>query len=106
MEKFRIGFDSLSWESQLPGARYKAFEDGGTRLRLAEFARDFVAPDWCTEGHVGYVLEGEVDIDFDGHVERFSAGDGLFIPEGEEHRHKPIVVTDVVRLVLVEHAGR
>ena len=104
MEKYRIAFDSLSWESQLPGVRYKAFVHGGTKLRLAEYSRGFVAPDWCTEGHVGYVLEGEVDIDFGGRVVRFSAGDGLFIPEGEAHRHKPIVVTDVVRLVLVEDA--
>jgi len=106
MEDCRIDFDSLSWESPLPGVRHKSFEHGGTKLRLAEYSRDFVAPDWCTESHVGYVLEGEVDIDFDGHVERFSAGDGLFIPEGEEHRHKPTVVTDVVRLVLVERVGR
>ena len=104
MEKRRIGFDTLDWESQLPGVRYKAFQRGGTRLRVAEYSRDFVAPDWCREGHVGYVLEGEVDIDFNGEVVRFSAGDGVFIPEGEENRHKPTVVTDVVRLVLVERA--
>lgn len=103
MKKCRVAFDSLSWESQLPGARYKAFQHGDTRLRVAEYTREFVAPDWCREGHVGYVLEGEVDIDFDGDVVRFSAGDGLFIPEGEDNRHKPTVVSDVVRLVLVEH---
>lgn len=104
METHRIDFETLDWESRLPGARHKAFRRGDTTLRLAEYAHDFVAPDWCTEGHVGYVLEGEVDIDFDGHVERFLAGDGLFIPGGEEHRHKPVVVTGVVRLVLVEHS--
>jgi quercetin dioxygenase-like cupin family protein len=102
MEQRRINFDSLGWESQLPGARYKAFQRGGTMVRVAEYTRDFVAPDWCTDGHVGYVLEGELDIDFDGEVVRFSAGDGLFIPEGEESRHKPTAVSDVVRVVLVE----
>jgi quercetin dioxygenase-like cupin family protein len=35
---------------------------------------------------------------------RFAAGDGVFIPPGEGHRHKAVVVSDVVRLVLVEHA--
>jgi quercetin dioxygenase-like cupin family protein len=104
METYRVGFESLDWETQLPASRSKAFRHGDTTLRVAEYARDFVAPDWCTEGHIGYVLEGEMDIDFDGKTVRFAAGDGLFIPAGEEHRHKPTVVTDVVRVVLVEYA--
>ena len=104
METYRVGFDSLDWETQLPALRFKAFRQGDTTLRVAEYARGFIAPEWCTGGHIGYVLEGEMDIDFDGNVVRFAAGDGVFIPEGEAHRHKPIVVTDVVRVVLVEHA--
>ena len=104
METYRVGFDSLDWETQLPASRFKAFRQGDTTLRVAEHARGFIAPEWCTGGHIGYVLEGEMDIDFDGNVVRFAAGDGVFIPEGEAHRHKPSVVTDVVRVVLVEHA--
>jgi quercetin dioxygenase-like cupin family protein len=104
MKTYRVGFESLDWETQLPASRFKAFHHGETTLRVVEYAKGFVAPEWCTDGHVGYVLEGEMDIDFDGNVVRFAAGDGLFIPEGEVHRHKPTVVTDVVRVVLVEHA--
>jgi len=104
MDEYRADFDSLEWQTPLPGARYKAFQRGERRLRLVEFTRDFVEPDWCRAGHVGYVLDGEMDVDFDGDVVRFSAGDGLFIPPGEEHRHKATVATDVARLVLVEDA--
>ncbi len=100
----RVDFDSLSWESQLPGARQKTLRHGNTTLRLVEFTREFVDPEWCTRGHVGYVLAGELDVDFDGNAVRFAAGDGIFIPSGEEHRHKAKVVSDVVRLVLMEHA--
>ena len=53
---------------------------------------------------MGYVLAGEMDVDFSGQVVRFSAGDGVLIPQGEKHRHKATVITDVVRLILVEDA--
>jgi len=100
----RIAFGSLSWESLAPAARQKVFRHGDSSLRLVEFDREFVEPDWCTRGHIGYVLEGELDVDFDGAVIRYVAGDGVFIPAGIDHRHKAKVVSDVVRLVLVEHA--
>jgi quercetin dioxygenase-like cupin family protein len=43
-----------------------------------------------------------MEVDFDGRVAQFEAGDGLFIPAGQEHKHKGKVLTDVVRMVLVE----
>ena len=100
----RVAFDSLAWDDLAPGARHRAFRAGDTVLRLVEFTHGFVEPDWCLRGHVGYVLSGDLDVDFDGVLEHFTAGDGVFIPPGEAHRHTAIVVRDVVRLVLVEHA--
>ena len=102
VDKRKVNFDSLPWQTPLPGARFKAFQQGNTLLRLVEFSKGFMEPDWCAKGHVGYVLEGEVDIDFDGKTVRFSAGDGLMIPKGKKDRHKAIVVTDIVRVILVE----
>lgn len=104
MDERRIDFGSLPWQTPLPGARYKASQHGNRRIRLVEFTKGFVEPDWCTKGHIGYVLSGEMDVDFDGQVVRFSAGDGLVIPGGEENRHKATVITDVVTLILVEDA--
>ena len=104
MERYKVHFDSLPWQSTLKGARYKAFQQGNRKLRLLEFSRGFVEPDWCTKGHIGYILDGELDIDFDGTLVRFSAGDGVFVPPGAENKHMAIVISDVVRLVLVEDA--
>ena len=101
MDDQRIDFGSLAWQSPLPGARYKAYQRGNRRLRLVEFTKGFVEPDWCTRGHIGYVLHGEMTVDFAGHVVRFSAGDGLFIPEGEENRHKATVIPDSVEEVIL-----
>jgi quercetin dioxygenase-like cupin family protein len=38
----------------------------------------------------------------DARVTVLSLGDGLFIPAGEKHKHKAKVLTDVVRIILVE----
>jgi quercetin dioxygenase-like cupin family protein len=102
MERYRVNFGSIRWEHPAPGVRVKAHEQDGRRLRLVEFTKDFVEPDWCTKGHIGYVLEGAMEVDFQGETVTFRAGDGLFIPSGDEHGHKARVLTDTVRVVLVE----
>jgi len=104
MDERKIDFGALEWRTPLPGARCKAAQQDNRLLRLVEFTKGFVEPGWCTKGHIGYVLEGEMDVDFGGEVVRYSTGDGLMIPEGKEKRHKVTVVTDVVRLILVENA--
>ncbi len=101
MEQYRIDFESMAWETPAPGVKFKAYEQGGRKLRLVEFGKEFVEPG-CTKGHIGYILEGQIEIDFDGEVIVFSPGDGLFIPAGQEHKHKGRVLTDKVKAILVE----
>jgi glyoxylate utilization-related uncharacterized protein len=102
MKQCKIDFDSIPWENPAVGVRFKAYQQGGKKLRLAEFGREFIEPDWCTKGHIGYVLEGQMDIDFDGKVVAFGPGDGIFIPAGKEHRHKAKILTKSAKVVLVE----
>ena len=103
-EQYKIDFKSMEWESPADGVRFKAYQQGGRKLRLVEFAKEFVEPDWCTKGHIGYILEGQMEIDFDGKIVAFGPGDGLFIPAGEEHKHKARVLTDKVKVIAVEDA--
>ena len=102
MSQHKVDFSLIPWESPVAGVRFKAFRQGGRQLRLVEYRREFVEPDWCLKGHIGYVLEGRVGIDFDGVVVEYGPGDGIFIPSGDEHKHKATVLTDVARVVLVE----
>ena len=102
MGQYRIDFETMEWELPAEGVRFKAFEQDGRKLRLVEFAKEFVEADWCCKGHIGYILEGRIEINFDGDVITFGPGDGLFIPAGEEHKHKGRVLTDKVRAILVE----
>jgi hypothetical protein len=102
VEDHKVDFESLPWQAPAPGVRCKAYEHEGRRLRLAEFTKEFVETDWCVKGHIGYVLEGVIAVDFHGKEAIFVAGDGLFIPPGNEHGHKARAVTDTVTLVLVD----
>ncbi|MHC4692623.1 MAG: cupin domain-containing protein [Planctomycetota bacterium] len=102
MEQYKINFESLAWEDSPVGVRSKTYEQGDKRLRLAEFAKEFTEPGWCTKGHIGYVLEGQMEIDFNGRTILLDPGDGVFIPADEEHRHKGRVVSESVMVILVE----
>lgn len=97
-----IDFDSLPWESPLPGARFKAYLGGMKQIRLLEFSSEFVEPVWCEKGHVGFVLEGTLEVEFKGRIVVYPQGSGIFIPAGAATAHKARSVTPVVRLVLVE----
>jgi quercetin dioxygenase-like cupin family protein len=104
MGQYRIDFESMAWESPTDGVRFKAYEQGYRKLRLVEFSKEFVESDWCIKGHIGYILEGQMEIDFDGAKEVFGPGDGVFIPAGQEHKHKGRVLTDKVKAILAEEA--
>jgi hypothetical protein len=102
MEPYRILFDSLAWQTPAPGARFKAFRHGTKQIRMVEFTSEFVEPVWCEKGHAGFVLAGELEIDFHGRVVRYPEGSGILIPSGPENGHKARAVTAVARLFLTE----
>ena len=97
-----IDFDSLQWQSPLPGVSFKAYREGPKQVRLVEFSSEFVEPEWCEKGHVGYVLEGTLEVNFKGRVVVYPQGSGIFIPAGIATAHKGRSITPLVRVVLVE----
>ena len=102
METCKVLFDSLEWQEAMPGARFKVFSDGKKQMRLLEFTSEFVEPHWCEKGHVGFVLNGELEINFDGKIVNYTQGAGIFIPAGDHTKHKARAITPSVQLFLVE----
>jgi quercetin dioxygenase-like cupin family protein len=95
-----LQFRDLPWSSFAAGAREKVFEFDGKRIRLVEFSKGFIEPDWCEKSHVGYVCLGKLELDFVGEILRLRTGDGIFISAGEKHKAAP--ASDRVLLFLVE----
>jgi hypothetical protein len=98
---YRVDFASIPWESPIEGVRQKVCRSGTRQLRLVGYSRDLPAH-WCKKGHIGYVLRGQIEIRFDDQVQTCGPGDGIFIPDGGEHRHMGRVLSDTVTVVFVE----
>jgi quercetin dioxygenase-like cupin family protein len=103
MIDYRVDFDGIDWQSPMEGVRHKTVTDGGLTLRLVEYARS-MPPHWCAKGHVGLIVDGVLEIEFEDGVRTFKAGDGVVIPEGEAHRHRARAITETVTAVFVESA--
>ena len=101
MNQYRIVFADIDWESPITGVRHKVVIGGDVKLRLVEYSPE-MAHHWCTVGHVGQILGGTFEIEFDDGIQVFESGDGVVIPSGEEHRHRAKVLSDLVRAIFVE----
>ena len=96
-----INFEDMGWERPAPGVRQKVHTIGDRRMWLVEFSEGFTEQGWCTRGHVGYVLEGNMSVDFDGRIIDFKTGDRIDIPEGTENRHKAKIAMGERALLLL-----
>ena len=104
MGKYLIDFDKISWEQAFVGQRQKAYVEGNHRIRLVELSDEYAEEDWCIQEHLGYILKGRMTVVFrNGKSMTFNEGDGMFIPPGEEHKHKGRVAPgEKVQLIFVE----
>lgn len=102
MEQYKIDFESIPWEIPAEGIRSKAYKQNGKQVRLVEFTDKFVESDWCRKGHFVYILDGQLEVNFNGNIVIFDKGDGLFIPEGEKDKHIGRALTKIVRMLFVE----
>lgn len=67
---------------------------------MAEISREFLEPDRCEKAHTGFVLEGELEIDFEGEKIFYQSGDALFVEPGTKHSVRSL--SEKVLLFLVE----
>ena len=97
-----IDFVAIPWESPAVGVSVKQTLRGKHRIRLVEFTEEFIESDWCRKGHIAYVVNGTLEIDFGTRRVTFTAGDGLFIPPEESSKHKVRVPNGAATLFIVE----
>jgi quercetin dioxygenase-like cupin family protein len=99
---FKVDFASIEWCEGRPGVRFKTYREGSRQVRLVEFSTGEGDPHWCELGHIGFVLQGGLKIDFKGTVLAFDAGDCLFIPPGASSAHRSVSILPGTRLFMVE----
>jgi quercetin dioxygenase-like cupin family protein len=101
MFQYKVDFDKLAWESPIKGVRHKYIDQDKLRLRLVEYTQAMPAH-WCQQGHYGYLLEGELEIEYEKTTEVYHPGDGIFIPDGPEHKHRGKVLSKKAMVFFVE----
>ena len=86
----QIDFASLAWDgwNSETLARVKEGEAEGFEMRLFEMGPSFVEPQWCTRGHIGYVVSGQYITELDGESLHMHAGQGFVLPPGTRHRSR------------------
>ena len=100
--EYKLKFEELEWLEPDTGIRTKSFESSGKQIRLIELTNEFLHSHWCEVGHIGYVLEGELEIEFESKLQSYIAGDVIFIPEGAEHKHRPSCKCGLVSFISTE----
>jgi quercetin dioxygenase-like cupin family protein len=94
-------FDKLRWETPVEGVRHKYIDQDELRLRLVEYSQEMPLH-WCEKGHYGYLIEGQMEIEYDNEKIIYNPGDGIFIPDGPDHRHRGKALTDKVLIFFME----
>ena len=102
MNSIKVDFDLMEWKQGRPGVRFKVYCQGSRQLRLVEFQTTDSDPHWCERGHIGYVLQGGLEIEANGRVDSLMAGDGLFIPPGAATSHRGVKIIPGTQLLMVE----
>jgi mannose-6-phosphate isomerase-like protein (cupin superfamily) len=104
MDARKLDLNSQEWVSPLDGLRFKLLQHAGQRVRLAEFAANFVEPGWCRRGHCDYVLSGRAELEFQDSRLNLEPGDAFVIPQDEGSRHIIHVGPEPIRMILVDEA--
>jgi quercetin dioxygenase-like cupin family protein len=99
--RHRVDFSQLEWRSPIAGVRHKFLDQGGLRLRLVEYSKEMPLH-WCEKGHHGYLIDGRMQVEFDGGTELYGRGDGIDIPEGPDHRHRATVLSEQALVFFIE----
>jgi quercetin dioxygenase-like cupin family protein len=98
---YKIDFAELKWNFPIQWVRQKCLTHNGQKLRVVEYLQD-MEPHWCNKGHAGYLLDGKMEIEFENEKIVFNKGDGIFIPDGDEHKHKAKILSDKCVVFFVE----
>ncbi len=101
--QYKADFDKLKWELPIEGVRHKYIDQNNLRIRLVEYSNE-MPPHWCEKGHYGYLIEGQMEIEYEREKIIYKPGDGIFIPEGPDHRHRGKSLTERVLIFFIEKA--
>ena len=70
--------------------RQKSVEVDEKIVRILELQPGFQETQWCYKGHIGYVITGAIEVEFESDSQQFQAGDVIVLPAAIGHKAKSI----------------
>ena len=61
----KLDFDAIDWADDQPDIHSRAESALGQRWAIVEYEAGAAREEWCTDGHRGYVLAGQIEYEFD-----------------------------------------
>ncbi len=71
-----LDFDSIDWADDQPDIHSRALSALAQRWAIVEYEPGAAREEWCTDGHRGYVLAGEIEYEFDDGSPPLAVGEG------------------------------
>jgi quercetin dioxygenase-like cupin family protein len=99
--QYKVEFDKLDWDSPITGVRHKHIDQNNLRIRLVEYSKEMPLH-WCENGHYGYLIEGQLEIEYANETIVYQSGDGIFIPDSSDHKHRGRALTEKVLIFFME----
>jgi len=84
----RLDFEGIEWTDDQPDIHSRATSALGQRWAIVEYEAGAAREEWCTDGHRGYVLAGQIRYEFDDGTPPLlvEQGQGFYLAGGTGHR--------------------
>lgn len=85
-----VALSEVDWRADVDGIRVRERVVAGRRWALVEYAPGASRDEWCQDGHLGVVLSGQIEYEFEdgGTSLRARSGDAFTLSTGRGHRGK------------------
>lgn len=104
----QVAFPDLLWADDVPGIRDRASVIDGRRWAVVEYAANARRLEWCLDGHVGFVLVGALEYEFEdgGDPLTLREEDAFCLSTGRAHRGRNLA-EGPTRIFLIDdpHGG-
>lgn len=101
-----VALSELAWEADVEGIRVRERMIDGRRWALVEYAPGAHRDEWCEDGHLGVVLAGQIEYEFEDGGSSLAAkqGDAFTLSTGRGHRGRNMGDSHTTLLVIDDPA--
>lgn len=76
----------MPWTQLNELVRQKSVDVEEKTVRMLELQPGFSETQWCYKGHIGFVVHGAIDVEFENDNQSFQSGDVLVLPAAIGHK--------------------